>query len=124
MSQGFTDMARDFYDRVNKALKHGRLGSLPEPVERTARHYMYALGPIAKLVKGVSARTRSVMELEGHQLLEDALSELLSAAIHHVPGFPAEFVVRADVPSGQFETYGRAKRLAAEFAKSFARSEE
>lgn len=63
--QGFTDMARDLYDHVNKALQHGRLGSLPEPVERTSRLYLYALRPIAELVEGVSARTRSVMELEG-----------------------------------------------------------
>lgn len=56
--------------------------------------------------------------------MEDALTELLNATIHHVPGFPAEYVVRADVPSGQFDLYRRARGLAVEFAKSFARREE
>lgn len=73
---------------------------------------MYALMPIAELVEGVAARTQSIMELEGPRLLEDALTELLSAAIHHVPGFPAELVITADVPPGQSETFVRARALA------------
>lgn len=109
---------------MNRALCHGWLGPLPQPVDQMEQHYVYVLSLIAELVEGVAAHARSVMELEGRQLLEDALTELLSSAIHHILKFPAEYVIATDVPADQAWTFERARAFAKQFPESFARGEE
>lgn len=94
-------------NRINRALQNGRLGSLPCPAEQTARQYVYALSPVAELLEDYCARVRSAMEAEGRQLLEDALTKLLSLAICRVPDFPAELVVAAEIPPGQHDIMRR-----------------
>lgn len=93
-------------------------------MEPTAQQYVYALSPVAELLEGVVARTRSVVEAESRQVAELAATELLSVAMAHVPDFPAEFVVAAELPPGQTDIVRHARRLAKEFAASFTREEQ